>query len=173
VKSIGLWFTVCGVVSSIACDSDSRKSVAADGGTSQADADTGGQGPLHSDSDASTAVESLEDSGNTEQAPSTEDAGLDPLHEPLGHSREHDDSCRASCEAMFATGCPMALPVASCTSRCVSFLESILPCEDQDTAVNQCMAEKPLICDANGDPGVGYSDCAPELDAFVACVDSL
>lgn len=169
MKSIRLWFVVCGVLGLLACGSDSGGNAPADGGTSsQTDADTEGKGPKSEGPDAGAGTESTAEAGTDE--PSTEDANVEP---PPGHSKEHDDACRAYCQAQFDTGCPGAFTIARCVNACTGVIESILACDDQETALNQCMAEKPLFCDAQGNPAVKYADCATEIDAYGACLDAL
>lgn len=90
-----------------------------------------------------------------------------------GQPLTHDQACEVSCEAQSDTDCREALPVAECVDACKSLPETLGGCESEDTALNTCMAEAPLFCDANGYPAVSFDDCGAEIDAFSNCLDGL
>lgn len=80
-----------------------------------------------------------------------------------------EQACQSSCEAQASTHCPGTPTFGRCNSACIEIGADA--CVEDWIALNDCMGDAPLFCDATGNAAVSFDDCGTEIDAFSACLD--
>jgi hypothetical protein len=80
-----------------------------------------------------------------------------------------EEECASYCAKQAAIACPQSLSIGSCQQSCEGVTSSAPECEPPWRALNHCMGNAALFCDAQGQPAVG-EECFPEVDAFGDCL---
>ena len=80
-----------------------------------------------------------------------------------------EETCASYCARQAAIACPQSLPIGTCQQSCEGITSTFPECEPPWRALNHCMGNAALFCDAAGQPAVGQ-ECFPEVEAFGACI---
>jgi hypothetical protein len=80
-----------------------------------------------------------------------------------------EETCASYCARQAAIACPQSLPIGTCQQSCEGITSTVPECEPAWRALNHCMGNAALFCDAQGQPAVGQ-ECFPEVDAFGECL---
>ena len=78
--------------------------------------------------------------------------------------------CMGYCQKQTAAGCPNSLPANSCQQSCEGIGKMFPSCEASWNALNHCMANTTLTCDAQGNPAVGQ-ECFDKVEAYGNCLN--